>query len=74
MLTATQIDIVNVIAVTVSALSCLGSLFIIVCYMYFKHLRKFAFKLVCLLSTSDCLVSLLGADAGPQRVRASFCL
>lgn len=39
----------------VSAASLLGSIFIIVCYIAFKHLRKFSFTLVMLLSVTDVL-------------------
>jgi hypothetical protein len=54
-LSSSQISATQGVATFVSVLSFLGSLFIITCYLYFKNLRKFAFKLVAILSLTDLL-------------------
>lgn len=55
LLSPSQIAATQGVATFVSVLSFLGSLFIITCYFYFKNLRKFAFKLVAILSLTDLL-------------------
>lgn len=55
-LTESQIGYVNDVSVIMASVSLTGSLFIIACYAHYSHLRKFAFKLVCMLSVSDVLV------------------
>ena len=52
-LTEQEIDIVNGVSTAVSALSVMGSWSIVFAYWRFKHLRKFAMKLVLMLSLSD---------------------
>ena len=54
-LTSSQISATQGVATFISVLSFLGSLFIISAYLYFKNLRKFAFKLVAILSFTDLL-------------------
>ena len=54
-LTQDQIDATQGVASFVSALSVLGSCFIVLCYARFMHLRKLAFRLVALLSLTDVL-------------------
>jgi len=54
-LTQDQIDATQGVASFVSALSVLGSCFIVLCFARFKHLRKLAFRLVALLSLTDVL-------------------
>ena len=44
------------VSFVISTFSCVGSLFIISCYLYYKDLRKFAFKLVFILSFMDLVV------------------
>ncbi len=44
------------LSAVVSTLSVCGSLFIVSCYIGFPHLRKFAFKLVLILSCMDLAV------------------
>lgn len=51
--TTDQILALTRINLACSALSFVGSLFVIFCYLYFKSVRTFAFKLVFLLAISD---------------------
>lgn len=48
-----QVELISDISVAISVFSCIGSAFIVFCYLYFKHLRTFAFKLVFILSCND---------------------
>lgn len=50
-LTEDQIDVISWLSGIVSGFSIVGSSFIVFCYLRFKHLRKFAFKLVSCSST-----------------------
>lgn len=54
-LTDEQINATLIASDVMSAFSAIGSLFILLCYLRFKHLRKFAFTLVAILSTTDVL-------------------
>ncbi|XP_074280394.1 G-protein coupled receptor 1 [Silene latifolia] len=49
-----------------STLSLLGSGFIVLCYLLFKDLRKFSFKLVFLLALSDMLCSFFNIIGDPS--------
>ncbi|PNX87512.1 G-protein coupled receptor [Trifolium pratense] len=52
-LTAYDRRIINVVNVGASSLSFAGSTFIVLCYLLFKDLRKFSFKLVFYLALSS---------------------
>ena len=54
-LSDSDVEITTNIALVISMLSLMGSIFIIICYIAFKHLRKFAFTLVMILSVTDVL-------------------
>lgn len=54
-LTDSDVEITTAIAFVISMFSLVGSIFIIICYIAFKHLRKFAFTLVMILSVTDVL-------------------
>jgi len=61
--TDSELDTLVVINVTCSILSLVGSLTIIICYLYFQDLRTFAFRLVFFISCSDacaCIFRLFG--------------
>lgn len=55
---SSELYILNVLAIVFSALSLLGSIFIILCYCRFRELQTFAFRLVFWLSVSDALKSI----------------
>eukprot|EP00698_Gefionella_okellyi_P011695 TRINITY_DN3100_c0_g1_i1.p1 TRINITY_DN3100_c0_g1~~TRINITY_DN3100_c0_g1_i1.p1 ORF type:complete len:440 (+),score=51.64 TRINITY_DN3100_c0_g1_i1:162-1481(+) len=67
--TDTQLRVLASITTAVSALSLCGSLFIIICYLSLRKMKRFSFKLVCMLSLSDigsCVANILGEpSAGP---------
>ncbi|KAK8942043.1 G-protein coupled receptor 1 [Platanthera guangdongensis] len=46
--------ILSAVGATAAALSLTGSAFIVLCYIFFKELRKFSFKLVFFLALSVC--------------------
>jgi hypothetical protein len=48
-----EIAIVEALSLTVSLLSIFGCVFMLLCYWRFKSMRKFAFKLVAILSATD---------------------
>ncbi|XP_031285778.1 G-protein coupled receptor 1 [Pistacia vera] len=50
-----------------STLSFVGSSFIVLCYCFFKELRKFSFKLVFYLALSDMLCSFFGIVGDPSK-------
>lgn len=50
-----------------SSLSFVGSSFIVLCYLLFKELRKFSFKLVFYLALSDMLCSFFGIVGDPSK-------
>jgi cAMP receptor-like G-protein coupled receptor len=54
-LSSSEIETTMGVSAFVSILSLLGSVFILLCYLRFAHLRKFSFTLVALLSLSDVL-------------------
>ncbi len=60
MLTPEEIRDVSATADTASALSIVGSIFILICYVAFPSLRKFSFKLVASLALSDVLNQIFG--------------
>eukprot|EP00743_Colponemidia_sp_Colp-15_P003637 GILK01003926.1.p1 GENE.GILK01003926.1~~GILK01003926.1.p1 ORF type:complete len:317 (-),score=26.39 GILK01003926.1:333-1283(-) len=65
-LTESQLETLTIVNMAASALSLVGSSFIIFCYWYFKNLRRFAFKLVFILACSDAayeIANLLGDPA-----------
>ncbi|GJP29515.1 hypothetical protein CLOM_g16931 [Closterium sp. NIES-68] len=64
-LTAEQTRTLTLINVVASAFSFLGSGFIVLCYLGFKDLRKFSFKLIFYLSLSDMLCSLFNLLGNP---------
>jgi len=68
-LTESQKDTLVLCSFLFSLLSLISSLTVIMYYMWFKHLRKFAFKLVALTALSDsirCVGNLMGSPAdGP---------
>jgi len=58
-----QLDTLLTMNIVCSVLSLIGSLTIIICYVYFRKLRSFAFRLVFFVSLSDslgCVFRLLG--------------
>ncbi|KAG6555569.1 hypothetical protein Mapa_002804 [Marchantia paleacea] len=65
-LTEEQTHFLTRINVTASAFSFGGSFFIVLCYLCFKELRKFSFKLVFYLSLSDMLCSLFNLLGDPR--------
>ncbi|XP_024384343.1 G-protein coupled receptor 1 isoform X1 [Physcomitrium patens] len=64
-LTPAQTGALTVINQCASALSFVGTFFIVMCYVLFKDLRSFAFKLVFYLSLSDMLASLFNMLGNP---------
>lgn len=60
MLTPYQVYVVSAVSDTVSALSIIGSLFIVVCFTLFPTLRSFSFKLVLSLAITDLFNQLAG--------------
>ena len=66
-LDADEVGVVKAVATLVSALSCAGSVSIILAYMRYAHLRRFAFLLVAILSCCDILnqvADFISPDAG----------
>lgn len=66
-LSAGDIAVVKAVATAVSALSCCGSTAIIAAFLRYRHLRRFAFLLVCILSACDILNQVsdfISPDAG----------
>uniref|UniRef100_A0A0D6R682 G-protein coupled receptors family 2 profile 2 domain-containing protein n=1 Tax=Araucaria cunninghamii TaxID=56994 RepID=A0A0D6R682_ARACU len=66
-LTAEQKHILTVVNVGASALSLAGSAFIVLCYLQFKELRKFSFKLVFYLALSDMFCSFFNILGDPAK-------
>ncbi|CAI5493647.1 unnamed protein product [Closterium sp. Naga37s-1] len=64
-LTTEETRTLTLINVVASAFSFLGSGFIVLCYLGFKDLRKFSFKLIFYLSLSDMLCSLFNLLGNP---------
>lgn len=66
-LTANDRQILTTVNAAASSLSLLGSSFIVLCYILFKELRKFSFKLVFFLALSDMLCSFFSIVGDPSR-------
>ncbi|GAA0175642.1 G-protein coupled receptor [Lithospermum erythrorhizon] len=66
-LTAADRRILTAVNTFGSSLSFLGSGFIVLCYLLFKDLRKFSFKLVFFLALSDMLCSFFGIIGDPSK-------
>ncbi|KAJ7958423.1 G-protein-coupled receptor 1 [Quillaja saponaria] len=66
-LTAHDRRILTAVNVGASSLSFVGSGFIVLCYVLFKELRKFSFKLVFYLALSDMLCSLFSIVGDPSK-------
>ncbi|KAK4422179.1 G-protein coupled receptor 1 [Sesamum alatum] len=66
-LTATEREILTTINTGASSLSLVGSGFIVLCYLLFKELRKFSFKLVFFLALSDMFCSFFGIIGDPSK-------
>eukprot|EP01113_Clastostelium_recurvatum_P037116 TRINITY_DN5397_c0_g1_i1.p1 TRINITY_DN5397_c0_g1~~TRINITY_DN5397_c0_g1_i1.p1 ORF type:complete len:295 (+),score=59.32 TRINITY_DN5397_c0_g1_i1:58-942(+) len=57
-LVSSQVHTINIIAIASASLGALGSLFIIITFIFFKQVRSFATQLMFFLSLSDLLASL----------------
>ncbi|KAL7186984.1 hypothetical protein ACSBR1_037122 [Camellia fascicularis] len=66
-LTASDRRILTAVNSGASSLSLLGSGFIVLCYICFKELRKFSFKLVFFLALSDMLYSFFSIVGDPSK-------
>uniref|UniRef100_A0A2P2JLI6 G-protein coupled receptor 1 isoform X1 n=2 Tax=Rhizophora mucronata TaxID=61149 RepID=A0A2P2JLI6_RHIMU len=66
-LTADDRRILMAVNTGASSLSFLGSSFIVACYLLFKELRKFSFKLVFYLALSDMLCSFFSIVGDPSK-------
>ncbi|KAK1603791.1 hypothetical protein QYE76_027464 [Lolium multiflorum] len=64
-------EILDAVGTTAAALSLVGSSFIVLCYLLFRELRKFSFKLVYFLALADMLCSLFTIMGGPAN--AFYC-
>ncbi|TVU12197.1 hypothetical protein EJB05_45830, partial [Eragrostis curvula] len=64
-------QILDAVGTTAAALSLAGSSFIVICYLLFRELRKFSFKLVFYLAVSLILVKALVEARGPSN--AFYC-
>ncbi|KAK8930756.1 G-protein coupled receptor 1 [Platanthera zijinensis] len=58
--------ILSAVGATAAALSLTGSAFIVLCYIFFKELRKFSFKLVFFLALSDMFCSFFSIVGDPS--------
>jgi len=58
MFTNEENEVLSVIRIVASTISMMGSLFIIVMYLAYEDLRKFAFKLVVMLSVCDVILGI----------------
>ncbi|KAL2897454.1 G-protein coupled receptor 1 [Bienertia sinuspersici] len=65
-LSANDREILATVNMVASSLSLLGSGFIVLCYLLFKELRKFSFKLVFYLALSDMLCSFFNIIGDPS--------
>lgn len=65
-LTARDRQILAAVNTGASSLSLMGSTFIVLCYLLFKDLRKFSFKLVFFLALSDMLCSFFNIIGDPS--------
>ncbi|KAJ0738087.1 putative GPCR, family 2, GCR1-cAMP receptor [Helianthus annuus] len=66
-LTAGERQVLTTVNGGASTLSLLGSGFIVLCYLCFKELRKFSFKLVFFLALSDMLCSFFSIVGDPSK-------
>ncbi|KAL6512397.1 glycolytic proteins transcriptional activator gcr1 [Orobanche hederae] len=66
-LTAAEREILAAINTSASSLSLVGSSFIVLCYLLFKELRKFSFKLVFFLALSDMFCSFFSIIGDPSK-------
>ncbi|KAG8381760.1 hypothetical protein BUALT_Bualt05G0006000 [Buddleja alternifolia] len=66
-LTAAERGVLTAINTGASSLSLVGSAFIVLCYLLFKELRKFSFKLVFFLALSDMFCSFFGIIGDPSK-------
>ncbi|CAI9755758.1 unnamed protein product [Fraxinus pennsylvanica] len=66
-LTVTERGILTAINTGASSLSFVGSGFIVLCYLLFKELRKFSFKLVFFLALSDMFCSFFSIIGDPSK-------
>lgn len=66
-LTVRERQILMAVNTGASALSLMGSAFIVLCYALFKELRKFSFKLVFFLALSDMFCSLFNIVGDPSK-------
>ncbi|KAK9273788.1 hypothetical protein L1049_018598 [Liquidambar formosana] len=66
-LTAHDRRILTAVNAGASSLSFVGSSFIVLCYVLFKELRKFSFKLVFFLALSDMLCSFFSIVGDPSK-------
>ncbi|CAO2179893.1 unnamed protein product [Urochloa humidicola] len=64
-------QILDAVGTGAAALSLVGSSFIVLCYLLFRELRKFSFKLVFYLAVSDMFCSLFTILGGPSN--AFYC-
>ncbi|KAM3711197.1 hypothetical protein ACB098_01G091200 [Castanea mollissima] len=66
-LSAHDRHVLTAVAAGASSLSFVGSSFIVLCYVLFKELRKFSFKLVFYLALSDMLCSFFNMVGDPSK-------
>ncbi|KAI5669593.1 hypothetical protein M9H77_19446 [Catharanthus roseus] len=66
-LTASDRQILTAVNTGASSLSLVGSGFIVLCYLLFKELRKFSFKLVFFLALSDMFCSFFSIIGDPSK-------
>ncbi|XP_070668718.1 G-protein coupled receptor 1-like isoform X1 [Malus domestica] len=66
-LTAYDREVLTAVNAGAASLSFVGSGFIVLCYVLFKELRKFSFKLVFYLALSDMLCSFFSMVGDPSR-------
>uniref|UniRef100_A0A2N9ESE3 G-protein coupled receptors family 2 profile 2 domain-containing protein n=1 Tax=Fagus sylvatica TaxID=28930 RepID=A0A2N9ESE3_FAGSY len=66
-LTAHDRHVLTALSAGASSLSFVGSGFIVLCYVLFKELRKFSFKLVFYLALSDMLCSFFSMVGDPSK-------
>jgi len=67
-------QILDAVGTGAAALSLVGSSFIVLCYLLFRELRKFSFKLVFYLAVSDMFCSLFTILGGPSNAFYCFAL
>ncbi|KQK19126.1 hypothetical protein BRADI_1g46520v3 [Brachypodium distachyon] len=65
-------ELLDAVGTTAAALSLAGSSFIVLCYLLFRELRKFSFKLVYFLALADMLCSLFSIMGGPANTFYCF--